>query len=442
MGTINVYATRTLRPARPVGRSMRAVRILLGALLALLLIPAAAQAQATVFGTEAPIGDALVDQPIEVGMKFRSDQDGYISALRFYKQANNTGQHVGHLWTASGQLLAEVPFTNETASGWQEQALPVPVPIARDTIYVTSYHSAQGRFGFSGNYFALSKDNPPLHAPASSLVGGNGVYRYGATSGFPTETFNATNYWVDAVFEPNSPLDTRPPKVSSTTPAAGATGVPLSSAVTVTFDEPLNPATVNAGSISLKDGAGNPVTAQVAYDGATQKATLTPQQPLVLGKTYTATVKSGSQGVTDVAGNQLAADHTWSFSTSADCPCTVFGAGEGPSGNAVQDQAVEVGMKFRSDEDGFITSLRFYKQAEQHGDARRAPVVGQRPAAGVPDVHQRDRLRVAAGEPAEPRPDHQGHDVHHLVPRERRSVRVDAGLLRPGRRPGPDARAA
>ena len=83
--------------------SLRFTRVVLGALLALLLIPAAAQAD-TVFGPgDAPGGDALSDNPIEVGMKIRSSQAGYITALRFYKQPNNTGTHVGHLWTAGGQ---------------------------------------------------------------------------------------------------------------------------------------------------------------------------------------------------------------------------------------------------------------------------------------------------------------------------------------------------
>ena len=351
---------------------MRPLRVtLLAALISLFLVPAAAQAQAptcpcTVFGVEAPIGDALVDSPVEVGMKFRSDADGYITALRFYKQANNTGRHVGHLWTESGQLLAEAEFTNETPSGWQEVALPVPVAITRDTTYVTSYHAGDGRFGFNGGYFNLGKDNPPLHAPASSVIGGNGVYRYGP-SAFPDQTFNATNYWVDAVFESSLSGDTRPPQVSATSPASGANGVSATGSITATFDEPMNPATVNAGSFVLKDDAGNPVAASVSFDPATRKATLTPQQPLGYGKTYTATVKSGTAGVADLAGNRLAADHNWSFSTPADCPCTVFAPGQAPTGDANQDQPVEVGMKFRSDEDGFITALRFYKQANNTG---------------------------------------------------------------------------
>ena len=79
-------------------------------------------------------------------MKFRSDEDGYITALRFYKQANNTGTHVGHLWSGTGQLLAAATFTGETASGWQQVELPNPVPITKDTTYITSYYAASGRY--------------------------------------------------------------------------------------------------------------------------------------------------------------------------------------------------------------------------------------------------------------------------------------------------------
>ncbi len=43
--------------------------------------------------------------------------------------------------------------------------------------------------------------NGPLTALADGAGGGNGVYLYGA-GGFPTQTYNATNYWVDVVFRP------------------------------------------------------------------------------------------------------------------------------------------------------------------------------------------------------------------------------------------------
>ena len=81
-----------------------------------------------------PANAAVTDgQPIEVGVKFRSDIDGFVTALRFYKDTANTGVHVGHLWSATGALLAEATFTNESASGWQEVALTPAVTITANT---------------------------------------------------------------------------------------------------------------------------------------------------------------------------------------------------------------------------------------------------------------------------------------------------------------------
>ena len=136
---------------------------------------------------------------VELGVKFQSSVDGVITALRFYKSSSNTGTHVGNLWTAGGTLLASVTFTNETASGWQQMSLPTSVPITANTTYVVSYHTNVGRYSANSSYFNSAYDNPPLRALATAESGGNGVYRYGATSAFPNQTYNATNYWVDVV---------------------------------------------------------------------------------------------------------------------------------------------------------------------------------------------------------------------------------------------------
>jgi hypothetical protein len=312
--------------------------------------------------TSGPLGDASVDMPVEVGMRFQSSEDGFITALRFYKQPNNTGRHVGHLWSADGQQLAEVEFTNETASGWQVEELAQPVAITANTMYVTSYYAADGRFAFSPGFFFGFSGSGPLTASAFA----NGVYKYGPSS-FPTESWNGTNYWVDATFDRTRPPDTRPPRVSSSSPAAGGVGAALNTDVTVTFDEPIDANTVNNGSFLLADEAQNPVPAAISYDPATRTATLNPTAALVYGKTYTATIKSGSAGVTDTAGNRIAADKTWTFSTPAQCPCTIFAPNSAPVGGTVRDQPLEVGVKFRPGEDGFITSLRFYKHAVNTG---------------------------------------------------------------------------
>ena len=141
------------------------------------------------------------DSAVELGVKFRSDVNGRITGIRFYKAATNTGTHVANLWSSGGTKLASGTFTNETASGWQQVNFATPVTIASNTVYVASYHVTIGHYSEDDNYFASKGvDNPPLHALANGVSGGDGVYAYGTSSAFPNQTYNSANYWVDVVF--------------------------------------------------------------------------------------------------------------------------------------------------------------------------------------------------------------------------------------------------
>jgi len=99
-------------------------------------------------------------------------------------------------------LLATATFTNETATGWQAVNFSSPVTVTAGTTYIASYHTSSGDYSATPNFFANEATNGPLTAPASSTSGGNGVYAYGGTSLFPTNSFNATNYGVDVLFRP------------------------------------------------------------------------------------------------------------------------------------------------------------------------------------------------------------------------------------------------
>jgi hypothetical protein len=138
---------------------------------------------------------------IELGIKFRSDVAGYVTGLRFYKDASNVGTHYGHLWTIDGTLLAEVIFTGETASGWQSARFSAPVAIEANTPYIVSYHTDTGNYSLSRPYFNTGYYNAPLYAYATNEVTfGNGVYHYGSNRSFPDQTWEASNYWVDVIF--------------------------------------------------------------------------------------------------------------------------------------------------------------------------------------------------------------------------------------------------
>jgi O-glycosyl hydrolase len=150
--------------------------------------------------------DSGPDSAVELGVKFKSDVAGRITGIRFYKATANTGTHVSNLWSSAGTKLATATFSGETASGWQQVSFATPVAITSNTVYVASYHCTVGHYSEDDNYFASKGvDNPPLHALANGVSGGNGVYAYGTSSAFPNSTWNAANYWVDVVFAVSSP---------------------------------------------------------------------------------------------------------------------------------------------------------------------------------------------------------------------------------------------
>ncbi|HYY78527.1 MAG TPA: DUF4082 domain-containing protein, partial [Actinomycetes bacterium] len=309
------------------------------------------------------VAEVADDSAVELGVKFRADRSGYVTGIRFYASAGNTGTHLGNLWDAAGNRLATVTFpSSQTSPGWQQANFAAPVAVSANTTYVASYHTDVGHYAADQDYFqGKAVDNSPLHALASGTDGPNGVYRYGA-SGFPTSSYRSSNYWVDVVFATTA-VDNVPPAVVGQSPPPDATQVPTSTAVSATFSEPVQPATV---AFSLADAAGHAVAGATGYDGATRTATFTPSAALAEGVSYTATV----DGAKDLAGNQMAAPATWTFTTAAPrtCPCTIWPSSATPATPAAADSAaVELGVRFRTDTNGYVTGLRFYKGSGNTG---------------------------------------------------------------------------
>jgi Bacterial Ig-like domain len=104
--------------------------------------------------------------------------------------------------------------------------------------------------------------------------------------------------------------DTTPPAVSSHSPANAAAGVVLNARVAMSFSEPMDVASVE-GAFVLTRGAAV-VPGRLAYVG--QAAVFTPDAPLAPQTTYVATLR---RAASDLAGNGLAADYAWTFTTGA-----------------------------------------------------------------------------------------------------------------------------
>ena len=114
-----------------------------------------------------------------------------------------------------------------------------------------------------------------------------------------------------------SAVDTTPPTVTGRSPASGATGVSISTSVTATFSEALDPATVNASTFELRTASNALVPAAVSWNASTLTATLTPSSALTASSSYTVTLRGGTADprIKDLAGNALAANIVWSFTT-------------------------------------------------------------------------------------------------------------------------------
>ena len=112
-----------------------------------------------------------------------------------------------------------------------------------------------------------------------------------------------------------------PPTVISVAPPNGSSGICPSSLVVATFSEAMNPSTINTTTFTLTGPGTTPVTGTVTYVVSSYVATFTPTNPFALNTLYTATITTGAQ---DLAGDALAANYVWTFTTAtAACQATI-----------------------------------------------------------------------------------------------------------------------
>ncbi len=105
---------------------------------------------------------------VNLGVAFTADVNGYITGVRFYKAAANTGTHVGACGAPAGTLLAQATFTNETASGWQQVSFSTPVAVTAGTTYVGLVPRAEGALRGHGATASPTVNGAPIHALATA----------------------------------------------------------------------------------------------------------------------------------------------------------------------------------------------------------------------------------------------------------------------------------
>ncbi len=319
------------------------------------------------------------DSPVTLGVKFRSDVAGMVTAIRFYKGIGNNGTHIGLLYDGNGNLLGQATFTSESASGWQQVSLPAPVAIAANTTYVACYYSTSGYAHDPGYFTAAGVDNPPLHALRSGVDGLNGVYIYGLGPQFPPASFNSTNYWADLVFAPASLSSTAALTVAIShngNLTQGQTGATAS--ITVS-DQTGAGATSGTVTVNVTLASGFSFSALSGTGWTCSGASCSRSDALAAGASYppltltfnvAASAASPLTNSVTVSGGGSAAvgsSDTITVTPAASIPISIFSASSSPGNPWQNDSPVTLGVKFRSDVAGMVTAIRFYKGLGNNG---------------------------------------------------------------------------
>ena len=292
------------------------------------------------------LSDSGDGSAVTLGLKFNASVDGQVTGVRYFRDAANTGTHVGKLFDTSGSLLASVTIPTQPA-GWQSATFSTPVYVTADTTYVVAYFAPNGHYSFSSNYFADPVVNLPLRSVGAGSV-------YGDGDAFPTRSYLNANYYVDAIFLTGSD---DPPAVTTATPADEATRVEVDSLVKAKFDRAIDSESL---SVALRGPGTDPVSGTVTYSAGNKTAIFTPASDLAPGVNYTAEVSASS-----ASGVSMAAPKTWTFTTVPPPPSgaayRLFANNSTPAVPAWDDpDAVSVGMRFSSSADGTLTAIKFY----------------------------------------------------------------------------------
>jgi hypothetical protein len=174
------------------------------------------------------------------------------------------------------------------------------------TITTTTFTLKQGTTVVAGA--VMYSGMQATFTPTGNLAA-NSVHTATITTGAKDKDGNALSADHTLTFTTGEAPDIIVPIVSSTEPLNVVTGVSRSQVVAINFSEAMDASTINTSTFTLAKGS-VAISGAVAYSGT--KATFTPTAVLDASTVYTAKITTAAK---DVAGNAIASDLIWSFTT-------------------------------------------------------------------------------------------------------------------------------
>jgi hypothetical protein len=186
-----------------------------------------------------------------------------------------------------------------------EAANPLPL---NDPLLSGSYKPTDIDFSSEDAAFPFPASSAPTDGSALSVFDGtdpNGIWNLFIVDDASVDSGQFVGGWSLEITtgSPDPQPDTTAPRVKSTTPQAGATGVSPTANVRAIFSEDMKSSTINATTFNLfRQGSTTKMGATLSYDATADKATLDPTNSLQRGATYKAVVSTEAR---DLADNSL-----------------------------------------------------------------------------------------------------------------------------------------
>ena len=222
---------------------------------------------------------------VELGVKFRSDVAGFITGIRFYKTAGNTGTHTGTLWSTAGREPGHGHLHRRVghrlAGGDLRRA---DRDRRRHHLRRVVPHDRRATTPIGTSFASAGVDNPPLHALQGGVDGPNGVYRYGGGGVYPDRHLRVVQLPRRRRLRRRRRARRRPrrPIVQRSPGSRARPGVAVTANVTASSTSRWLPRRSDGTTVELRDPSDALVAAAVTYDAGTRTAILDPNDALAL----------------------------------------------------------------------------------------------------------------------------------------------------------------